>query len=293
MFNLNKLSCVVIGITALGITACTSNPYSQPNELKFQNSKNGKSQKLAVIRDEKLCAGETSDAQNCPIKFYIDDIKSGEFYIHNSTEYSLRSEIYNLKAKNCTDECVVCETEIDVSKVKDNVIHLSVDEKGHPLILDGDQKLMCKTEQAVQPLLPETQTVELNLSADTLFKFDGSSLNDLLPQGYKEVVNVADQVSNNFVSVKHIQLIGHTDRLGTESYNTKLAANRAKTVSEVLIQHGISKNIISTKSMGESNPVTDGCFGIQDSKQLKECLQPDRRVTVEINGVAKQVSETK
>ena len=276
-------------VTTLGMVGCSSNPYQHPSNLKFQSSVNGKTQHLTVIRDEKLCSNETYDDQNCPIKFYVDDIKAGDFYINNSAKLVLKPELYNLKAKNCTDECFVCEAEVDLSKVKENVIHLSVDESGYPVILDGDKKLICNSELNEKQIVPvqEEKTVEVNLAADTLFKFDGSSLNDLLPKGYQEVLNVAAQVKQGFVSIKHIRLTGHTDRLGSVSYNDKLAANRVKTVSEVLIQNGISKDIISTQSMGESKPVTNGCYGIQPSEKLKECLQPDRRVTVEITGISK------
>ncbi|NHC04985.1 OmpA family protein [Acinetobacter sp. 187] len=279
----------MFGMATVGLAACSSNPYSQPNDLKFQSSSNGKKQNLTVIRDEKLCFNESYEDQRCPIKFYVDDIKAGEFFINNSAKLILKPETYNFKAKNCTDECTVCETEVDVSEVKDNVLHLSVDDSGRPIILDSDHKMICKTETnqpAVSPIA-ETKTVQINLAADTLFKFDGSTLNDLLPKGYQEVLNVASQVKQGFVSIKSIQLTGHTDRLGTEAYNLNLAAERAKTVSEILVQNGISKNIISTKSMGEAMPVTNGCYGVQPVEKLKACLQPDRRVTVEITGISK------
>ena len=282
-------------MVTVGVTACSSNPYSQPKNLKFQNSSHGKSQNLTIIRDDKLCSNDQSDNQNCPVKLYIDDIKAGDFFINNSAKYSLNSEVYNLKAKNCTDKCFVCETDLDASVVKENLLYLSVDSQGHPLILDADQKLMCKTpsDQKVDQILPEVKTIQLNLAADTLFKFDGSSTQDLLPKGYQEILNVTKQVKENFVSIDHIHLTGHTDRLGTESYNNNLALNRAKTVRDVFIQNGISKNIISTMGKGESMPVTDGCYGVKDATQLKECLQPDRRVTVEIAGISKDSSEIK
>lgn len=285
----SKLSYIVLCVITTGIVGCSSNPYLHPSNLKFQETTNGKKQHLTLIRDEKLCLEETYEDQNCPIKFYVDNIKAGEFFINNKAILNLKPESYNFKAKNCTDECMVCETEIDVSEVKENVLHLSVDDSGRPIILDSDYKMICNTEthQAEVSPVVETKTVQIDLAADTLFKFDGSTLNDLLPKGYQKVLNVASQVKQGFVSIKSIQLTGHTDRLGTDAYNDKLAADRAKTVSEVLVQNGIPNNIISTKSMGEHMPVTNGCYDVPAGEKLKACLQPDRRVTVEITGISK------
>ena len=91
------------------------------------------------------------------------------------------------------------------------------------------------------------------MAADTLFKFDGSSLNDLLPKGRQEVQDVASKISTGFVSVSKIILVGHTDRLGSETYNQKLGQNRAETVRSLLVQNGVSANIISVASAGRIN----------------------------------------
>lgn len=112
-------------------------------------------------------------------------------------------------------------------------------------------------------------------------------MDDLLPKGRQEVLNVASQIHNNFVSVSRINLVGHTDRLGSDSYNNQLGQNRADTVRNLLVQNGVAGNMISTASAGKSQPVTDGCFYVKQREELKACLQPDRRVTVEITGITK------
>ncbi|WP_373683963.1 OmpA family protein [Acinetobacter sp. YH12080] len=127
----------------------------------------------------------------------------------------------------------------------------------------------------------------MDLAADTLFKFDGSSLNYLLPKGRQEVLEVASQIRNNFFSVSQIKLVGHTDRLGNDSYNNQLGQKRADTVRNLLIQNGVAGNVISTASAGKRQPVTNGCFDVKQLEALHACLQPDRRVTVEITGLSK------
>ena len=39
-----------------------------------------------------------------------------------------------------------------------------------------------------------------------------------------------------------VMLLGHTDNIGSESYNQKLSQERAKTAAEYLIKNGINKS---------------------------------------------------
>ena len=146
-----------------------------------------------------------------------------------------------------------------------------------------------KVAQPVIPVVPPQAQVEiLNLSADALFKFNGSSLNDLLPQGRNELNQLASVIATGYVSVNQIHLVGHTDRLGSESYNYQLGLNRAQTVRNYLVQQGTPAEAISFASAGKSQPVTNGCYDVKQRQALQACLQPDRRVTVKITGVKKQ-----
>lgn len=176
--------------------------------------------------------------------------------------------------------------DLAVGELSNNEFVLSVDNAEKPFISHNGSPLVCKAPiQEAQNVTEKTLT--LDLAADTLFKFNGSSLNDLLPKGRQEVLDVAFKISNNFVSVSQIKLVGHTDRLGSDSYNQQLGKNRADTVRNLLVQKGVPATIINTTSMGKHQPVTDGCFAVKERQALQACLQPDRRVTVEITGIAK------
>ncbi|MNG46659.1 Outer membrane protein P5 precursor [compost metagenome] len=285
-----RLSLLAV-VTSLGVVACTSTPYSKPSDLRFQKNTQGNNQVIILKRDGKLCAEDTAEQQNCPINFYIDNIQAGSFYANNSAKYYLKPETYNFKVKNCTtgSDCQSCDVDLTVGQLANNEFVLSVDSEGKPFISNGGQALAC----IVKPKAPEydkspvEHTVTMNLAADTLFKFNGSSLNDLLPKGQQEVLNVASKISTGFVSVRQIKLVGHTDRLGSDSYNNQLGQNRADTVRNLLVQNGVVGNIISTTSAGKHQPITDGCSEIKSREALKACLQPDRRVTVEITGISK------
>ena len=51
---------------------------------------------------------------------------------------------------------------------------------------------------------------------------------------------------------------GHTDSVGSDSYNQKLSDKRAHSVVEYLIQQGVPRsNFVSVSGAGESQPVAD------------------------------------
>jgi outer membrane protein OmpA-like peptidoglycan-associated protein len=132
---------------------------------------------------------------------------------------------------------------------------------------------------------PHVETLSLN--ADALFKFNGSSFDDLLPKGRAELDQLVSAIEVGYVSVNQILLTGYTDRLGSNNYNYQLGLKRAQTVRNYLAQRGISPEILSFTSAGELQPVTNGCYEVKDRQALQTCLQPDRRVTIEISGTKK------
>lgn len=232
---MSRLSILVAGI-AVGLHGCSTLQYSKPNNLLFQDQKIENSSRITVQRDEQLCADDTIDKQNCRISFYIDNFKAGDFYINNQANYYLKPEQYNFKVKNCTESsCQSCEVEINTTNGAGNNFTLSVDGKGSPFILENGEKQSCATPLTEQPLIKKEETITLDLSADTLFKFNGSALTDLNPKGHAEIVDLASKISIDYDSVSAIKFVGHTDRLGSESYNQKLGLKRANTVRQLLI----------------------------------------------------------
>lgn len=54
----------------------------------------------------------------------------------------------------------------------------------------------------------------------------------------------------------HIQIKGHTDNIGSDNYNMQLSLNRARAVSNYLIQKGIDSARILYKGYGNTKPIT-------------------------------------
>lgn len=84
-----------------------------------------------------------------------------------------------------------------------------------------------------------------------------------------------------------ITVTGHTDRIGSHAYNMKLSTRRAEAVKSYLAQSaGIPAGRIAARGTDGSDPVTKPgeCKGKKATKALIACLQPDRRVEVEVSG---------
>lgn len=150
------------------------------------------------------------------------------------------------------------------------------------------EKLSWKGEDCtalVEPMKPVVEKVEL--SADALFQFNGSSYSDILPKGKVELNEFVVALGNVYADVDQIKVVGHTDRLGTSDYNQELGYNRAKTVSQFFVNSGIPAETVKYFSQGENLPLTNGCMDITQKDDLQACLQPDRRVSIEITGIKK------
>ena len=144
----------------------------------------------------------------------------------------------------------------------------------------------CAEEAPVaQPVVAEPQVERINLSADALFRFNQSDAADMLPEGKATLDRLAENLVSRQAHIDSIALTGHTDRLGSEQYNYNLGLQRAQTVKNCLQGKGVQAPI-SVASAGESQPVTTACT--RATAALKACLQPDRRVTVDISGTAAQ-----
>jgi OmpA-OmpF porin, OOP family len=121
------------------------------------------------------------------------------------------------------------------------------------------------------------------LSAGALFKFDKRNQADLLPQGKAEMDDMARRIKTVYASVESIQLVGYTDRLGSDSYNQKLSEDRANTVKAYLQGQGVSASMTAS-GRGKADPVVQ-CEGNKPTPQLTQCLQPNRRVEITITGI--------
>ena len=127
---------------------------------------------------------------------------------------------------------------------------------------------------------PKPAGEKITIAADALFDFDKAVLR---PEGKAKLDELASKAGQ--LNLEVILAVGHTDRLGGAAYNQKLSEKRAAAVKEYLVAKGIEANRVYTEGKGEKQPVTgDKCKGNAKTKALIDCLQPDRRVDIEVIG---------
>jgi OOP family OmpA-OmpF porin len=130
---------------------------------------------------------------------------------------------------------------------------------------------------------PERQRVALD--TELLFDFDSAQLR---PAGRAKLDEIALKLHG--ARIESIDAIGHADRIASHAYNQQLSEERAAAVKAYLASLGFDGGEISAKGHGESEPVTgELCRGLgpenRDNLKLVRCLQPDRRVELEVRGV--------
>jgi OmpA-OmpF porin, OOP family len=78
--------------------------------------------------------------------------------------------------------------------------------------------------------------------------------------------NVVDEIANQYKgkNVSHVEIQGNTDTSGTPGYNMKLGSKRAEAVRAELVADGVPASIISTESLGESNPAVKTGNGVRE-----------------------------
>ncbi|MDK9704889.1 MAG: OmpA family protein [Sulfuritalea sp.] len=131
---------------------------------------------------------------------------------------------------------------------------------------------------AAAAVKPAAQKV--TLAADALFDFDKAVLR---AEGKSKLDKLSSDIKG--IKLEVIIAVGHADRFGTDAYNQKLSEKRAEAVKAYLVSKGVEPNRVYTEGKGKKQPITkaDQCKGPK-SKKVIECLQPDRRVEIEVIG---------
>ena len=143
-------------------------------------------------------------------------------------------------------------------------------------------KEVCEPPAPAAPVaaMPKPAAEKITVAADALFDFNKATLRPAGKAKLDELVSKAAAIK-----LEVILVVGHTDRIGSDSYNQKLSEKRAAAVKEYLVAKGIEANRVYTEGKGEKQPVTgDKCKGDKKTKALIDCLQPDRRVDIEVIG---------
>jgi OOP family OmpA-OmpF porin len=123
---------------------------------------------------------------------------------------------------------------------------------------------------------------QISVGADALFAFNSTNL---LPEGQTKLDGLVKDIQTQNIQIQQLKIVGYTDRLGSDKYNDSLSLARANSVAQYLTQKGLSVPMV-TEGRGKREPVVSNCVGHKANPQLIQCLQPNRRIAIEINGAS-------
>jgi OOP family OmpA-OmpF porin len=138
---------------------------------------------------------------------------------------------------------------------------------------------------APPPPPPAPQVQKITLDSRVLFDFDKAVLK---PEGKAAIDS---QIVGKLSQIQKLEVVlvtGHTDRLGTDAHNQPLSQRRADAVRDYLVSKGVPRDRIETIGMGEKQPLPGVQCDQTNLKELIACLQPNRRVEVEVKGESRK-----
>ena len=113
--------------------------------------------------------------------------------------------------------------------------------------------------------------ITLNMPGNVTFATDSA---DLSP-AFFDVLNSVGKVLGEFDKTV-VEVAGHTDSTGSESYNQSLSERRANSVSSYLSSQGVISQRLITIGMGELRPVADNstASGRQANRRVEITMVP-------------------
>jgi len=117
--------------------------------------------------------------------------------------------------------------------------------RSQPVVVGESQTAI--VDFVLRPVLETGQVLSFN----NIYFDSGSST--IKPESYPVLNNIAEILLEN--SAAMVQIAGHTDSDGSESYNQGLSEQRAASVYTYLVQRGVSASRMTTLGFGEGNPV--------------------------------------
>lgn len=113
--------------------------------------------------------------------------------------------------------------------------------------------------------------ITLNMPGNVTFSTDSAGLN----AQFFEVLNSVGLVVNEFEQTV-IEVAGHTDSTGSDTYNQGLSERRADAVASYLETRDVRGDRIISLGMGESRPITtnDTASGRQANRRVELTLVP-------------------
>ncbi|KNZ32452.1 MAG: hypothetical protein AD742_11925 [Methylibium sp. NZG] len=169
-----------------------------------------------------------------------------------------------------------------------------------------EQPKVPETPPKIPPQEPpprEPRYEKITLAAGALFKHGQSAIDQMLPAGRNQLDELVAKLKE-LKDVDRMVITGHADKTnssGDPAFNDKLSLARASTVRSYLTLKGADMSRTDVASAGDRQPVKTDCpvpkgsNGVTAGKATAramqayyDCLQPNRRVELEIFGTVEK-----
>lgn len=285
---MKKIHALALAVSSYFLVACASNS-TQQDEVSFPKLGSTYLKTGAFIEPsafERIQPGLDRDQ----VRLILGNPHFNEGLIpKNNWNYA-----FNFKVGQESHEYITCQYQVQFAKVEVKPQPISHEQtvatRQSLMVAEHWENPTCEalvratvSTQAPVAVIAADQSVErFELSGDALFAFAGSAYKDLAPAGVRSLEKLVADIKQHYVEIERIKVTGHTDRIGSAASNHRLSLARANTVAQYLASHGIDRDVIVTEGRGFFEPVAECGTSTQITPELVACLQPNRRVVLEI-----------
>ena len=135
-----------------------------------------------------------------------------------------------------------------------------------------EAKLREKLQNSGVQVVRDGDNIILNMPGNITFASNSSEVNG----DFGEVLSSVSLVLNEYEKT-YVDVLGHTDSSGANSYNQSLSERRAQSVANILANDGIISERLIVRGLGEDFPIADN--GNEQGKSL------NRRVEIALSPV--------
>jgi outer membrane protein OmpA-like peptidoglycan-associated protein len=129
-------------------------------------------------------------------------------------------------------------------------------------------------------LLPQLFQLRINFPTDVYdspYRFVLDSNGVKTDQTWQDaIIKLSENILKYQSKIVKVQLVGHTDDVGTVAYNNTLGKNRVNFVIDRLIENGVPKHLLEGRSAGELEPLDR-----KENEELEIYRKRLRRVTLQ------------
>jgi outer membrane protein OmpA-like peptidoglycan-associated protein len=118
----------------------------------------------------------------------------------------------------------------------------------------------------------ENETLKIDIASEVSFDFGSAALKSAFTPTLQKVAEILQRFPSTVIHV-----VGHTDSVGSESYNMSLSENRAESVRGYFASRGVAHGRLVATGRGESTP--------RASNETEAGRQLNRRVEIYVKPI--------